>query len=245
MRMIKKIIKWIISLFVLSAIAIFSLDYWITSKTAPYIYHDYDTIPHSDVGVVLGTSKYVKGGGINAFYKNRIDGAIKLYSLGKVDYLLLSGDNALLSYNEPIMMRRDLIKSGIPDSAIVLDYAGFRTLDSIVRANKVFDANNFTIITQEFHCERALFIALYQGIQAQCFAVPTPNNIKIVKVREIFARLGAFVDLYILNKKPKFLGPLVPIVTDDSHNNKIDKQDKEKLENSNQGNDQNNSISNQ
>ncbi|WP_392564194.1 ElyC/SanA/YdcF family protein [Orbus wheelerorum] len=215
--MFKKILKYILYLMVVTTITIFSLDCWISLKTEPYIYHNYNDIPPSSVGVVLGTSKYIKGGGINAFYKNRINGAIELYQLGKVDYLLLSGDNALMSYNEPIMMRRDLIKAGIPSSAIVLDYAGFRTLDSIIRANKVFDANNFTIVTQEFHCERALFIAQSQGIDAKCFAVPTPNNIKMIRIREMLARMSAFIDIYILNKEPKFLGPMLPIVreTDD------------------------------
>ncbi|RKS87546.1 SanA protein [Orbus hercynius] len=212
--MIKKALKYLVCLLIILAVIVFSLDYWISLKTKPYIYEDYDAIPHNAVGVVLGTSKYIKGGGINAFYKNRINGAIDLYWLEKVDYLLLSGDNAMYSYNEPIMMRSDLLKAGIPNSAIVLDYAGFRTLDSIVRANKVFDANHFTIITQQFHCERALFIAQYQGIDAQCFAVPTPDNIQMIRVREMFARLMTFFDLYILKKEPKFLGPLLPIVAE-------------------------------
>lgn len=90
----------------------------------------------------------------------------------------------------------------------MLDYAGFRTLDSIVRTRKVFDTNDFLIITQRFHCERALFIALHMGIQAQCFAVPSPKDILTVRVREIFARLGALNDLYILHRQPRFLGPL-------------------------------------
>lgn len=221
--MIKKISKFIFCALIFIIAMIFSLDYWISLKTEPDIYNDYDTLPYNTVGVVLGTSKYIKGGGINAFYKNRIEGAIDLYWLGKVDYLLLSGDNALMSYNEPITMKRDLLKAGIPETAIVLDYAGFRTLDSIVRANKVFDVNQFTIITQEFHCERALFIAQYQGIDAKCFAVPTPDNIHMVRIREMFARLGAFVDLYILNKEPKYLGPMLPIIADSQNNEKIDK----------------------
>ncbi|WP_442903556.1 ElyC/SanA/YdcF family protein [Gilliamella sp. Lep-s21] len=192
---------------------IVSLDYWISYKTAPYIYHDENKLPYREIGVVLGTSKYVRNGVINGFYQNRIDGAIELYLQGKVNYLLLSGDNALLSYNEPITMKKDLVKAGIPNDSIVLDYAGFRTLDSVVRANKVFDANDFTIITQEFHCERAIFIALAQGIQAQCFAVPSPKSMKLVRIREMFARVSAFIDLYILKKEPKYLGPVIPILS--------------------------------
>ena len=108
-------------------------------------------------------------------------------------------------------MRRDLINAGVPNGDIVLDYAGFRTLDSIVRTRKVFDTNDFTIITQRFHCERALFIALHMGIQAQCLAVPSPKNMMMIRVREIGARLGALTDLYILKREPRFLGPMIPI----------------------------------
>lgn len=209
---LKKLFRYFLFIILFLVSIIFLLDFYISQKTSSSIYYDYQDLPHTPVGVVLGTSKYIKKGGINEFYKNRIDGAIDLYWLGKVDYLLLSGDNSKFNYNEPIMMRRDLLKANIPNSAIVLDYAGFRTLDSIIRANKVFDADNFTIITQEFHCERALFIAQYQGIKAQCFAVPSPNKMKLVRIREFFARISVFLDLFILHKEPKFLGPMIPII---------------------------------
>ena len=213
---LKKLIAYFIAFFLLLFTLVISLDYWISYKTAPYIYHDENKLPYRTIGVVLGTSKYVKNGGINGFYRNRIDGAIDLYWQGKVDYLLLSGDNAKLNYNEPIMMQKDLIKAGIPKESIVLDYAGFRTFDSVVRANKVFNADKFTIITQKFHCERAIFIALAQGIQAQCFAVPAPKSMKLVRVREMFARVSAFIDLYIFKKEPKFLGPSIPIINNEN-----------------------------
>jgi SanA protein len=163
------------------------------------------------VGVVLGTAKYYRTGVINQYYRYRIQGALNAYNSGKVNYLLLSGDNALQSYNEPVTMRKDLIAAGVDPADIVLDYAGFRTLDSIVRTRKVFDTNDFIIITQRFHCERALFIALHMGIQAQCYAVPSPKDMLSVRVREFGARFGALADLYIFKREPRFLGPLVPI----------------------------------
>ncbi len=161
--------------------------------------------------MVLGTAKYYRTGVINQYYRYRIQGAINAYNSGKVNYLLLSGDNALQSYNEPMTMRKDLIAAGVDPSDIVLDYAGFRTLDSIVRTRKVFDTNDFIIITQRFHCERALFIALHMGIQAQCYAVPSPKDMLSVRIREFAARFGALADLYIFKREPRFLGPLVPI----------------------------------
>ncbi|MDX7988270.1 outer membrane permeability protein SanA [Xenorhabdus sp. 12] len=200
----------IIAVLILTAIM---LDRWISWKTAPYIFDDLRQLPAREVGMVLGTSKYYKSGKYNQYYFYRIQGAANAYNSGKIKYLLLSGDNAQHNYNEPITMRKDLIKAGIPASSIVMDFAGFRTLDSIVRTRKVFDTNDFTIITQRFHCERALFIAMHLGIEAQCYAVPSPKNMMTVRVREVLARLGALTDLYILKREPRFLGPLMPIPT--------------------------------
>lgn len=214
----KKGIQWIIYLIFFLILIICGIDHWVTYKTSPYIYTQPDKIPHRAVGVVLGTSKYIRGGGYNEYYRQRILGAAALYFAHKIDYLLVSGDNALRSYNEPITMYKDLLKQGIPATIIHLDYAGFRTLDSIIRAKKVFNAQNFTIITQQFHCERAVFIAESQNIQAQCYAVPSPERMKMVRFREIFARLGAFVDVYILKKQPKFLGPILPIMGEPNTN---------------------------
>ncbi|MES4612182.1 MAG: outer membrane permeability protein SanA [Ewingella sp.] len=209
--MIKRLIVGFISIIVLMLVVAIGLDRWISWKTKDYVYDEVQELPHRQVGVVLGTAKYYRTGVPNQYYLYRIQGAINAYNSGKVKYLLLSGDNAQQSYNEPMTMRRDLMAAGIPASDIVLDYAGFRTLDSIVRTRKVFDTNDFLIITQRFHCERALYIALHMGIQAQCFAVPSPKDIMTVRVREIFARLGALTDLYILKREPRFLGPLIPI----------------------------------
>lgn len=207
----KRLILGFFTLLGVLVLSAFALDRWISWKTAPFIYDDLAELPERQVGVVLGTAKYYRVGVLNQYYLFRIQGALNAYNSGKVSYLLLSGDNALQSYNEPMTMRRDLIASGISPSDIVLDYAGFRTLDSIVRTRKVFDTNDFTIITQRFHCERALFIALHMGIQAQCFAVPSPKNMLSIRIREVGARLGTLFDLYILKREPRFLGPLVPI----------------------------------
>lgn len=210
---LKRLIYSLLALLILLIGTALLLDRWISWRTAPYIYENIEELPESHVGVVLGTSKYVRTGVINQYYKFRIQGALNLYNSGKINYLLLSGDNALLSYNEPITMRKDLIAGGVPSSDIVLDYAGFRTLDSIIRTRKVFDTNGFTIITQRFHCERALFIAMHSGIKAQCYAVPSPKNMFTVRAREVIARLGALTDLYILKREPRFLGPMIPIPT--------------------------------
>lgn len=209
--MVKRLIYGLIIIMTLMVLTALGLDRWMSWKTAPYIYENLKSLPHRQVGVVLGTAKYYRGGGINQYYLYRMQGALNAYNSGKVNYLLLSGDNALHSYNEPMTMRKDLIAAGVDPADIVLDYAGFRTLDSIVRTRKVFDTNDFIIITQRFHCERALFIALHMGIQAQCYAVPSPKNMLNIRVREVGARLGALADLYVMKREPHFLGPLIPI----------------------------------
>ncbi len=209
--MLKRIFFGLIIIILLMMATALGLDRWISWKTAPFIYEDVTTLPHRQVGVVLGTAKYYRAGVINQYYLYRMQGALNAYNSGRVNYLLLSGDNAQQNYNEPMTMRRDLIKAGVDPADIVLDYAGFRTLDSIVRTRKVFDTNDFIIITQRFHCERALYIALHLGIQAQCYAVPSPKNMLSVRAREVGARLGAMADLYLMKREPRFLGPLVPI----------------------------------
>ena len=190
------------------------IDRWISSGSSDRIFTNTSDIPPRSVGLVLGTSKYIAKS-LNPYYDYRIAAARELYQEGKVNVLLLSGDNAHRSHNEPWTMKRDLLKAGIPDKDIVLDYAGFRTLDSVVRAKDVFDADHFVIVTQKFHCERALFIAKSNNIDAICLAVPEPGGVAGLKIRlrEILARIKAIIDIYIMDVQPKFPGPKEPIET--------------------------------
>lgn len=205
----------IMACFVASFLAVAAMDVWVTLKAKDRIYTSVDDTPARHIGLVLGTSKYI-GKTLNPYYTHRIDAAQNLYQSEKVDVLLLSGDNAHRSYNEPWTMKRDMLKAGIPDERIFLDYAGFRTLDSIIRAKKVFDADEFTLVTQAFHCERALFIADFYDIDAICLAVPSPGGIAGMKIRarEALARVKAVLDIYVLEEQPKFLGPKESIPTE-------------------------------
>ncbi|WP_370738132.1 SanA/YdcF family protein [Necropsobacter massiliensis] len=179
------------------------------------IYTDIASIPNRPYGLLLGTAKYFAKNTPNLFYSNRLLAADELFKAKKVDYLLLSGDNRTLEYNEPRTMYKDLRKMGVPEAFMYMDYAGFRTLDSVIRADQVFKAHSITIITQKFHCERALFIAKYHNIDAICFAAEYPSGYTFVRIREFFARLQAVWDL-LIEKEPHFLGkpePLPPPVT--------------------------------
>lgn len=177
------------------------------------IFHSLNEMPHSKVGLLLGTSKYNRSGNPNLFFRYRIEAAVELYRSGKIDYLLVSGDNRTLSYNEPRDMRKALMTRGIPDSVIYLDFAGLRTFDSVVRCNKVFGQTSFTIISQDFHLQRALYIAKSEGISAIGFAA---RGVEIhstwtTHAREILARTRAMMDVSILNTQPKHLGEPVEI----------------------------------
>jgi SanA protein len=212
-----KLVSWLPVFALALAASLFAIDRWVSYQAREQLFTNVEQIDKFDVAVVLGTSKYL-GKILNEYYSHRMDAAVELYNEGKVAHFLLSGDNAHRSYNEPWTMKRDLLKAEVPEEKIFLDYAGFRTLDSVVRAKEIFDTDNFLIISQKFHCERALFIAKSHNINASCFAVPGPSRHSgwKVRVREIFARAKAVLDIYVINAKPKFLGPKEPILSADS-----------------------------
>jgi SanA protein len=207
--MLKNILKRLIYLIAAVVILIFAIDVYISKSAQDRLYYLVDKVPKKDVALLLGTAKYIKKGKINYFYKYRIDAAANLFKAGKIKAILVSGDNATKYYNEPVRMRRDLIKKGIPKSKIYLDFAGFRTLDSIKRAKTVFGLKDFIVVSQKFHLERALFIAKNSKIDAIGFvAKDVPNTAAYykMKIREYFARAKAFLDVFILHTMPKFFG---------------------------------------
>jgi SanA protein len=209
----RKIIRILIILLATAFLFILACNLWVIHSTKNNIYTSADKIPANDVALVLGTSKYSKTGHSNLFFKSRIESAAELFAAKKIKHFILSGDNSLSYYNEPKDMKKALIAKGIPDSVITLDYAGFRTFDSVVRSKKIFNQDSITIITQEFHSYRALFIGNFYGIRAIAFAsgsVPKGYSIMTL-VREYLARCKAVIDLYVLRKEPKFLGDQINI----------------------------------
>ena len=172
------------------------------------VYDRTDVIPAREVGLVLGTSEHRLDGGPNPYFNYRIEAAAKLYHLGKVKRLLVSGDNRTTEYNEPADMRRALMARGVPAGVITLDYAGLRTLDSIVRADKVFGLKRFTIISQRDHDERALLIARHYGIDAIAYAADDVDFHYAVKthIHEWLAQVKVVLDIYVLHTAPKHLG---------------------------------------
>ena len=193
------------SCLLVAVVAIGWVDHWVSDTTRKQTYTSIDSIPANKVGLLLGTSKYIRKGVINPYYQYRIDAAVALYKSGKILYILISGDNETAYYNEPATMKRDLIARGVQESCIVLDYAGLRTLDSILRCRDIFGEDHITIISQPFHNERALFIANHKGVTAIAYNaqdVAKEDGLK-VQVREKLARVKMLFDL-VLNKQPKY-----------------------------------------
>ena len=209
----RKTIYWLIGI-----VAIFSLfilifaNSRIEHKSAPYVYSKMEKLPLNKVGLLLGTSKYLRSGKPNRYFANRIAATLELYRAGKIQNIVISGDNSQKDYNEPQDMMDALVAEGIPANRIYLDFAGFRTFDSVFRLNAIFGQSNFTVISQEFHNLRAIYIARALGLNASGYNakdVDAYNGFK-TQVREKFARVKVLLDIWV-GKQPKFLGEKIAI----------------------------------
>ena len=204
-----------VSVLILVASALVYADKTVIANTEGLIYSNIDSIPENKVGLILGTSMYYRDG-LNPYFFYRIDAAVALYKAGKIKYIVVSGDNGSQNYNEPQDIKNELVKHGIPAERIFLDYAGFRTYDSVVRIEKIFGQTSFTVISQEFHNLRAVYTARRLGLSAIAFNaqdLDIPKYALKMRVREAFARVKVLIDL-AFNKSPKFLGEKIEIPAD-------------------------------
>ena len=172
-----------------------------------YLYPSLESVPQFDVALLLGTTKSVFGRP-NRFYQYRLQAVAELFSAGKIKAILISGDNARKSYNEPIDMKNDLLKLGIPEDVLTLDYAGFSTLDSVLRAKRIFGQHRLLVVSQPFHCKRAIYIARRHHIDAHGYPAQDVIGPAAHKThsREYLARVKALLDVEIFNSQPRFLG---------------------------------------
>jgi len=209
----KKIFKWSFYLSLFLILLIYICNSWIIKSTRSQIYSDITKIPKNDVGLLLGANKKNRYGGENLYFKYRIEAAVELFKKGKIKHIIVSGDNHIKEYDEATDMYDALVEKGIPDTCITLDFAGFRTFDSMIRCNKVFGQNKFTVISQEFRNQRAVFIGNYYKMNVVAYnakEVPSGYSFR-TKMREYFAKCKAVLDLYLLDKEPKFLGEEIKI----------------------------------
>lgn len=194
-------------------VTVMMIDGYVSSFSSPYIFEEWYQLPNNKCGLLLGTSKYKISGGINPYFSERLDAAAMLYHSGKIKFIIASGDNSELNYNEPRAMMSGLKDRGVPAGHIFLDYAGFRTLDSIVRAREIFGQDSITVISQHFHNERAVYIGRVYGILVTGYDAndnEDPSGV-VVRMREVFARFRAFLDVKIFREQPKFLGEKIII----------------------------------
>ncbi|WP_410685999.1 vancomycin high temperature exclusion protein [Chryseobacterium sp. R2A-55] len=212
MKVLKKITSLFLILFVLGIFSVWLANLTVTKSSAKYVTSDLSKLGNQKVGLVLGTSEKTGRGYPNYYFRYRIDAAEKLYKSGKVQYLIVSGDNSQKDYNEPEDMMNALIARGIPKDKIYQDFAGFRTLDSVLRAESIFGQKSFIIVSQKFHNERAVYLARKNNIQAFGFNATDVREMGGLKTknREYFARAKVFVDL-LFGVDSKFGGERVII----------------------------------
>ena len=170
-------------------------------------FSDVASLPHTRVGLIFGTTDRISGRE-NLYFRYRIDAAVRIWQEKKIHTLIVSGDNRSRFYNEPEKMKQALVARGIPGDRIVCDYAGLRTLDSVVRAKEIFGADPILFISQRFQNERAIYLAKAHGIDAYGFNardVDTHTGLK-TKLREVGARVKMWLDVNFLNTRPRHLG---------------------------------------
>ena len=212
MKLIKNFIIIFLALSVLGFIFVLWADHTIGYDSEEYVTQNISKLPNEKVGLVLGTSKSLRNGSDNPYFFNRIEAAEELFKSGKIKYIIVSGDNSTENYNEPEDMQNELIARGIPKTKIFLDFAGLRTLDSVVRAKEIFGQTSYIIISQRFHNERAVFLAQKKGIEAYGYNAKDVDKEVGFKTnfREYFARVKVFWDLFF-GVNPKFGGSKVII----------------------------------
>ncbi len=207
-------VRWLLAvLAVVSAIFVAWSYGHVAADSAPRVYGDVAEVPRREVGLVLGTNPLLSSGQPNPFFDYRMDAAAALWRAGKVRLLLVSGDNGRDEYDEVSAMRSALVARGVAASAIILDYAGFRTLDSVVRCRSVFGVLRPVVVSQRWHAERAIFLAQAQGMDAIGFAARDLSARAAVRsyLREYLARAKAVLDVAVLHTQPRFPGPPEPI----------------------------------
>jgi SanA protein len=199
-------------LLVLTGVGLFVLNRYVAGFSR-YSTSLLEELQPEHAALLLGTTKWRVGGGENLYYRYRIDAAERLYRAGKVEKIIVSGANRTIHYNEPRDMKADLVARGIPAKDIISDYAGLRTLDSVVRFRQIFGQTRGIVISQPFHNARAIYIGRMKGIYLQGYnaqRVPVNYSIK-THLREVFAKVVSVFDVELLATAPHHLGPSIDI----------------------------------
>lgn len=192
-------------------LAVVGFNSWIVLRSHDRVAAVVEAVPVTRVALVLGTSRTLQSGRTNMHWKGRMDAAAALWKAGKVRQILVSGDNRRTNYNEPRDMRDGLVERGVPVEMITLDYAGLRTLDSVIRAQEIFDVQECVIVSDDFHLPRALWLADRRGIRVTGFHGPALSwdLSGKTRVREWLARMNAALEEWVLGTEATHYGEKV------------------------------------
>ena len=207
-RLIKRLTRWLALAFLAGVLVWTGYNVWMVQRSAARVTSVAAEVPVRPIALVLGTSMTLASGQINVHWRGRMDAAAALYKAGRVERLLVSGDNRRRDYNEPRDMRDGLIERGVPKDAITLDYAGLRTLDSVIRAKEIFGVTECVIVTDDFHLPRALWLADRRGMTVSGFHGPVLSwgLSGKTRVREWLARINAGLEEWVLGTGAKHYG---------------------------------------
>ena len=207
-RLIKRLARWLLLVFLAGVLVLTGFNVWMVQRSADRVTTAPTKVPARPVALVLGTSMTLASGQTNVHWRGRMDAAAALFKAGRVKRILVSGDNRRSDYNEPRDMRDGLMERGVPRDVIDLDYAGLRTLDSVIRAKEVFGINECVIVTDDFHLPRALWLADRRGMVVSGFHGPglSWDLSGKTRVREWLARVNAGLEEWVLGTGAKHYG---------------------------------------
>lgn len=207
--MINRKIVLRLSLLVFTGILTFAgINFYVKSSSNPYCFRNVESLPEVPVAIVFGAG--IRNNAPSKYLKDRLDAGIRAYKAGKARKLLLSGDNGSKSYDELAVMKTYCADHGVDTLNIFVDYAGFDTYSTLYRAKYIFGVQEAVLVTQNYHLDRAVFIARHLDIDAVGYAADRGgySNLRKNKIRELFATVKSFVDV-LYGRKPKFLGKKV------------------------------------
>lgn len=194
---VRRFFRYLILTITFTVFVTLGCNIYINNYSDEYLYDAINDIPETEYALLLGTSKYVIGGDNNKYFDNRIQAAVELFNAEKIKAIIVSGDNREKNYDEPSVMKNELIQQGVPDSSIIIESTGFRTYNSIIAYKKTFGTNSIVIISQKFHNTRAVFIAKKLGVNAIGYNAKDIGFMRGYKtrIREYFAKVKAVIDV--------------------------------------------------
>lgn len=202
---LKKYFKIFLYLVIIGLIAIVSVNYYVKSSTKKNIYYSIKKFPKNDVGIIFGAG--INGNQPSKYLKDRLDAGIMLWKAKRINKILLSGDNGRDEYDELTVMKNYCFNHGVDTTKIFIDYAGFDTYSTMYRAKYIFKIRKATLISQEYHLNRAIYIGNKLGVKSVGYSANQGEYLgyKYVTFREYGSIFKSFFDV-LRNREPRFLG---------------------------------------